>query len=90
MADTPPTPLAAALDSVGDRWTLLLVEALLDGPRRFGDLQEALGGIAPNVENEEQGVMEGGDLRLAEVFKPLEWEMDAAAVEVGGEDTSAE
>ena len=27
------SPLAAALDSVGDRWTLLLVEALLDGPR---------------------------------------------------------
>ena len=42
-------PLAAALDAVGDRWTLLLVEALLDGPRRFGDLQFELPGIAPNV-----------------------------------------
>ena len=43
------TPLAAALDAVGDRWTLLVVEALLDGPRRFGDLQETLPGIAPNI-----------------------------------------
>jgi DNA-binding HxlR family transcriptional regulator len=43
------TPLAAALDAVGDRWTLLVIEALLDGPRRFGDLQEALPGIAPNI-----------------------------------------
>lgn len=43
------SPLAAALDSVGDRWALLLVEALLAGPRRFGDLQEDLDGIAPNV-----------------------------------------
>ena len=43
------TPLAAALDAVGDRWTLLVVEALLDGPRRFGDLQAALPGIAPNI-----------------------------------------
>jgi DNA-binding HxlR family transcriptional regulator len=43
------SPLAAALDSVGDRWALLVVEALLDGPRRFGDLQGALPGIAPNV-----------------------------------------
>jgi DNA-binding HxlR family transcriptional regulator len=43
------TPLAAALDRVGDRWTLLLVEALLDGPARFGDLQEGLAGIAPNI-----------------------------------------
>jgi DNA-binding HxlR family transcriptional regulator len=43
------SPLAAALDSVGDRWALLVVEALLTGPRRFGDLQEDLPGIAPNV-----------------------------------------
>ena len=59
MAETPPTPLAAALDSVGDRWTLLLVEALLDGPRRFGDLQEALGGIAPNVLTQRLRRLEG-------------------------------
>ena len=51
-ADTgpaPPGPLEEALASVGDRWTLLVVAALLDGPRRFGDLQRALPGIAPNV-----------------------------------------
>jgi DNA-binding HxlR family transcriptional regulator len=49
MAETAPSPLAAALDSVGDRWTLLIVEALLEGPRRFGDLQDELPRIAPNV-----------------------------------------
>lgn len=50
MRDRPlDTPLAAALDRVGDRWSLLLVEALLLGPRRFGDLLEAVGGIAPNI-----------------------------------------
>src|SRR5262245_39795304 len=48
-ADRRPLPLEAALDRVGDRWSLLLVEALLDGPRRFGDLGEALPGIAPNI-----------------------------------------
>lgn len=42
-------PLAAALDRVGDRWSLLVVEALLDGPRRFGQLGEALPGIAANI-----------------------------------------
>lgn len=44
-----PTPLSRALDLVGDRWTLLVVDGLLDGPRRFGELQERLEGIAPNV-----------------------------------------
>jgi DNA-binding HxlR family transcriptional regulator len=43
------SPLAAALERVGDRWSLLLVEALLPGPRRFGELEEAISGIAPNI-----------------------------------------
>jgi DNA-binding HxlR family transcriptional regulator len=38
-----------ALGAVGDRWTLLVVAALLDGPLRFGALQEEVAGIAPNV-----------------------------------------
>jgi len=42
-------PLAAALDRVGDRWSLLIVEALLDGSRRFGELSDVLPGIAPNI-----------------------------------------
>ena len=45
----PFSPLADALERVGDRWTLLVVAALLDGPRRFNELQEELEGIAPNV-----------------------------------------
>src|SRR3954453_19374422 len=44
-----PTALEAALDRVGDRWSLLVVDALLDGPRRFGELREALPGIAANI-----------------------------------------
>ena len=46
------TPLAAALERVGDRWSLLLIEALLGGPRRFGELSEAVDGIAPNILSE--------------------------------------
>ena len=41
--------LAGALARVGDRWSLLVVDALSDGPRRFGDLEAALPGIATNV-----------------------------------------
>lgn len=35
--------LAAALDIIGARWALLIVERLLDGPQRYGDLQRDLG-----------------------------------------------
>jgi DNA-binding HxlR family transcriptional regulator len=44
-----PTALELALDRVGDRWSLLVVESLLDGSRRFGELAEAVPGIAPNI-----------------------------------------
>jgi DNA-binding HxlR family transcriptional regulator len=44
-----PRPLEAALERVGDKWSLLLVEALLDGARRFGELQELLPSIAANI-----------------------------------------
>jgi DNA-binding HxlR family transcriptional regulator len=43
------SPLERALDRVGDRWSLLIVEALLDGRRRFGELGELVPGIAPNI-----------------------------------------
>jgi DNA-binding HxlR family transcriptional regulator len=45
----PPSPLAEAVGRVGDRWALLIVHALLAGPKRFGDLQDDLPAIAPNV-----------------------------------------
>jgi DNA-binding HxlR family transcriptional regulator len=43
------TPLEAALERVGDRWSFLVVEALLDGSRRFNELAEAVPGIAANI-----------------------------------------
>ena len=44
-----PSPLAEAVARVGDRWTLLLIDALLDGPRRFNELTDDVPGIAPNI-----------------------------------------
>lgn len=47
--DAEASPLERALTRVGDRWTLLVVEALLTGSRRFGELSAAVPGIAPNI-----------------------------------------
>ncbi|WP_432054930.1 winged helix-turn-helix transcriptional regulator [Streptomyces sp. bgisy022] len=40
---------ARALDSVGDRWTLLIVRELLAGPRRYTDLHADLPGVSTDV-----------------------------------------
>lgn len=41
--------LAAALDLVGDRWTLLVVRELMTGPKRYGDLIAGLPGIGTSL-----------------------------------------
>lgn len=47
-ARQPEPALVRAVERVGDRWVLLIVAGLLDGPRRFGDLGDGLG-VAPNI-----------------------------------------
>ena len=88
MASPAPTPLAAALDSVGDRWTLLLVEALLDGPRRFGDLQGFLTGIAPNVLSQRLRRLESDSIVVAQPYSErpqrFVYELSASGHELAG------
>jgi len=62
------TPLAAAVAKVGDRWSLRIVEVLLDGPRRFGELQAALDGIAPNVLSGRLKHLEAAEVVLARPY----------------------
>jgi DNA-binding HxlR family transcriptional regulator len=42
-------PMAHALDMVGDRWELLIVRELLQGPKRYTDLADGLPGIGTNI-----------------------------------------
>ncbi|HEX9683804.1 MAG TPA: helix-turn-helix domain-containing protein [Acidimicrobiales bacterium] len=60
--------LGQALDQVGDRWTLLVVDALLDGPRRFGAIHEAVSGVATNVLADRLRRLEAGGLVLARPY----------------------
>jgi len=42
-------PMAHALDMIGDRWELLIVRELMQGPKRYTDLAEGLRGIGTNI-----------------------------------------
>jgi DNA-binding HxlR family transcriptional regulator len=44
-----PCSLACALDSIGERWALLIVRELLLGPLRFSELARAVGGSPTDV-----------------------------------------
>ncbi len=62
------SPLDEALARVGDRWTLLVVDALLDGPRRFNDLAEAVSRIAPNILTQRLRHLEREGLAVARAY----------------------
>lgn len=62
------TPLAEALARVGDRWTLLVVEALLAGPLRFNDLAEQIPGIAASILSERLKRLERDALVVARPY----------------------
>ena len=67
--------MRAALDRIGDRWSLLVVSALLGGSRRFNDLSVDLGGIAPNVLAQRLRRLEADGLIVAEPYsvRPLRY-----------------
>jgi len=62
------SPLAEALARVGDRWTLLVVEALLPGPRRFNELLSQIPGIAANILSERLKRLERDGLLVARPY----------------------
>ena len=62
------SPLAEALARVGDRWTLLIVEALLPGPRRFNDLLGQIPGLAANILSERLKRLEREALLVARPY----------------------
>jgi DNA-binding HxlR family transcriptional regulator len=62
---------ARALDTVGDRWSLLIVrELLLRGPCRYTDLREGLPGIATNLLADRLRELERSDIVTREQAPP--------------------
>lgn len=45
----PECPTRVVLDRIGDKWTVLVIGSLVDGPLRFSALRARIGGVAPKV-----------------------------------------
>jgi DNA-binding HxlR family transcriptional regulator len=41
--------LSSVLNIVGDKWTVLVVRALMDQPRRFNEIKRTIGGISQQM-----------------------------------------
>jgi DNA-binding HxlR family transcriptional regulator len=77
------SPLELALERVGDRWSLLVVEALLEAPRRFSELQEGVSGIAPNILADRLRRLEREGVVLARPYQERPPRMEYALTSAG-------
>ncbi|MDQ6817682.1 MAG: helix-turn-helix transcriptional regulator [Actinomycetota bacterium] len=86
--ELPHAALADALTAVGDRWTLLVIATLLDGPRRFGELQSLVTGIAPNVLSQRLRHLERNALIVASAYSErpprFVYDLSSAGQELAG------
>jgi len=86
--DSSPSALEEAAALVGDRWTLLVIATLLDAPRRFGELQQEVRGIAPNVLTQRLRALEREGLLVARPYseRPARfvYELTATGRELSG------
>lgn len=62
--------MAKALDIVGERWTLLVVRELLDGPKRYTDLMDGIPGIATDMLAARLKTLEDADLVVRRTLPP--------------------
>jgi len=57
-ACTTHAPMQRAMSLLGDVWTLMIVYNLLSGPRRFGELRDAMGNVSPKTVSQRLKMLE--------------------------------
>jgi DNA-binding HxlR family transcriptional regulator len=62
--------LAAALDALGERWTMLIMRELLMGPKRFTDLLNGLPGIGTGLLTQRLRELEDANIAERAVLPP--------------------
>src|SRR5439155_20659793 len=64
-------PMARAMRLIGDMWTLMIVYNLLSGPKRFGELLEALGNVSPKTVSQRLKMLEESGFVQRQAFAEI-------------------
>jgi len=79
----PQCPTRLVLDRIGDKWTVLVVLLLSDGPMRFSELRTHLGSVAPKVLTQTLRRIERDGLVTREVFAEVPPRVEYTLTELG-------
>lgn len=64
----PPCPVETTLTLIGSKWKVLVLRELMDGTKRFGELQRGVGNVSQKVLTSQLRSMEEDGLVHREVF----------------------
>jgi DNA-binding HxlR family transcriptional regulator len=76
--------VSEVLARVGDKWTVLVVSTLGDGPKRFNELRKALGSISQRMLTLTLRALERDGLVTRTVFPTIPPRVDYALTKLGG------
>lgn len=76
-------PVERALAVVGPKWTLLIVRHLLDGPRRYTEIERALGRANPKMITVRLRELEGAGLLTRTSYPEIPPRVEYALTERG-------
>ncbi len=76
-------PIARTAELVGDTWTILIVRDLMNGPKRFGQLQESLGHVSPKTLSQRLKTLEYADILTREAFAEIPPRVEYTLTEKG-------
>jgi DNA-binding HxlR family transcriptional regulator len=79
----PDCPTRLVLDRIGDKWTVLVVLLLSDGPMRFSELRGHLGRVAPKVLTQTLRRMERDGLVTREIYAQVPPRVDYTLTDLG-------
>jgi DNA-binding HxlR family transcriptional regulator len=79
----PACPVATTVGLIGNKWKILILRDVLDGPKRFGELRKSLEGISQKVLTDNLRDMEKDGLLIRKVFAEVPPRVEYSLSEIG-------
>ncbi|MFI6598136.1 winged helix-turn-helix transcriptional regulator [Nonomuraea sp. NPDC050536] len=79
----PNCPTRVVLDRIGDKWSVLVLLSLSDGPMRFTALRQRIGGVTPKVLTQTLRTMEADGLISRKIFAEVPPRVEYTLTDLG-------
>lgn len=77
------SPADTTLTLIGNKWTVLIIEELWKGTKRFGEIEKALTGISPRTLSLRLASLEKSGIIVREVFPEVPPRVEYQLTELG-------